>query len=58
MEVHHHPDLHHEQKPWKEYILEFVMLFLAVTMGFLPRASGKYNQRRACKAINVNNPLQ
>jgi hypothetical protein len=34
MEVHHHPDLHHERKPWKEYILEFVMIFLAVTMGF------------------------
>src|SRR5258708_8475759 len=34
MEVHHHPDLHHEKKLWKEYILEFVMIFLAVTMGF------------------------
>lgn len=34
MEVHHHPDLHHERKPWKEYLLEFMMIFLAVTMGF------------------------
>ena len=34
MEVHHHPDLHHEAKPWKEYFLEFLMIFLAVTMGF------------------------
>jgi hypothetical protein len=34
MEVHHHPDLHHEKKPWKEYFLEFLMIFLAVTMGF------------------------
>jgi len=34
MEVHHHPDLHHEKKPWKEYFLEFIMIFLAVTMGF------------------------
>ncbi|MBS1501822.1 MAG: hypothetical protein JST32_07155 [Bacteroidetes bacterium] len=34
MEVHHHPQLHHEKKPWKEYILEFLMIFLAVTMGF------------------------
>ena len=34
MEVHHHPDLHHKQKKWKEYLLEFVMIFLAVTMGF------------------------
>jgi hypothetical protein len=34
MEVHHHPDLHHEKKRWKEYFLEFLMIFLAVTMGF------------------------
>src|ERR1700693_6595934 len=34
MEVHHHPDLHHKQKRWKEYFLEFLMIFLAVTMGF------------------------
>ena len=32
MEVHHHPDLHH--KRWKEYILEFLMIFIAVTLGF------------------------
>ena len=34
MEVHHHPNLHHKPKKWKEYFLEFVMIFLAVTMGF------------------------
>lgn len=34
MEVHHHPDLHHTSKKWKEYFLECVMIFLAVTMGF------------------------
>src|SRR6195256_1492529 len=34
MEVHHHPDLHHKPKKWKEYFLEFLMLFLAVTLGF------------------------
>src|ERR1700756_701253 len=34
MEVHHHPDLHHKAKPWKEYLLEGLMIFLAVTMGF------------------------
>src|SRR5205814_8198319 len=32
MEVHHHP--HAEKKSFKEYFLEFVMIFLAVTMGF------------------------
>ena len=35
MEVHHHPQLHHESKPWKEYLLEGLMIFLAVLMGFI-----------------------
>lgn len=34
MEVHHHPDMNHRSKKWKEYFLEFLMIFLAVTMGF------------------------
>ncbi len=32
MEVHHHPKI--EKKGFKEYFLEFLMLFLAVTLGF------------------------
>jgi len=32
MEVHHHP--HIEKKNFKEYFLEFLMIFLAVTLGF------------------------
>src|ERR1700676_836813 len=35
MEVHHHPDLHHKPKPWKEYLLEGLMIFIAVTLGFI-----------------------
>lgn len=35
MEVHHHPQLHHEKKPWKEYLLEGLMIFFAVLMGFI-----------------------
>ena len=35
MEVHHHPDIHHKRKKFREYFLEFLMIFLAVTMGFL-----------------------
>ncbi len=31
MEVHHHS---HNPKKWKEYLTEFLMLFLAVSMGF------------------------
>jgi len=34
MEVHHHPDNHHNSKKWKEYFSEFLMIFLAVTLGF------------------------
>ncbi|MFI5186700.1 MAG: hypothetical protein ACHQF0_08255 [Chitinophagales bacterium] len=32
MEVHHHP--HVEKKKFREYFLEFIMIFLAVTLGF------------------------
>jgi hypothetical protein len=32
MEVHHHPQV--EKKRFKEYFLEFIMIFLAVTLGF------------------------
>ncbi|MBS1919752.1 MAG: hypothetical protein JST17_05840 [Bacteroidetes bacterium] len=32
MEVHHHP--HVAKKSFKEYLLEFIMIFLAVTLGF------------------------
>jgi hypothetical protein len=35
MEVHHHPHLPHGKKKFKDYFLEFLMLFLAVTLGFL-----------------------
>src|SRR5437588_5849651 len=34
MEVHHHGHVHQEKK-WKEYIFQFLMLFLAVFCGFL-----------------------
>ena len=37
MEVHHHahtPDSHLERKKWTHYFWEFLMLFLAVTLGF------------------------
>jgi hypothetical protein len=33
MEVHPHPHIHHSKK-WKDYLFEFLMLFLAVTAGF------------------------
>lgn len=33
MEVHHHP--HVEKKSFKEYFFEFIMIFLAVSLGFI-----------------------
>ena len=38
MEVHHHahdPAAPHHKKNWKSYFWEFLMLFLAITLGFL-----------------------
>ncbi|HEY8783428.1 MAG TPA: hypothetical protein VIM16_17510 [Mucilaginibacter sp.] len=32
MEVHHHPQLEHNPKPFKEYLLEGFMIFIAVMM--------------------------
>ena len=42
MEVHHHPDLHHKPKKWKEYFLEFLMIFIAVTLGFFAENIREY----------------
>jgi hypothetical protein len=40
MEVHHHPNV--EKKNFKEYFLEFLMIFLAVTMGFFAENIREY----------------
>ena len=40
MEVHHHP--HVEKKNFKEYLLEGLMIFLAVTMGFIAENIREY----------------
>jgi hypothetical protein len=34
MDVHHHPQLDHKPKLWKEYMIEGLMIFIAVMMGF------------------------
>jgi|ERR1035437_1936042 hypothetical protein len=47
MEVHHHPNLHHKPKKWKEYFLEFLMIFLAVTMGFLAENFREYTVNKS-----------
>ena len=45
MEVHHHP--HVEKKNFKEYFLEFLMIFLAVTMGFFAESYREHISERA-----------
>jgi hypothetical protein len=55
MEVHHHPHLPHSKK-FKEYFLEFLMIFLAVTMGFFAESlrehmSEKKRKKNISKAL-------
>src|SRR5256885_10702738 len=47
MEVHHHPDIHHKSKKWKEYFLEFLMIFLAVTLGFIAENLREHTTERS-----------
>ncbi|MFB9843363.1 hypothetical protein [Mucilaginibacter ginsenosidivorans] len=42
MEVHHHPQLEHKPKAWKEYLLEGLMIFIAVMMGFISENIREY----------------
>jgi hypothetical protein len=42
MEVHHHPDVHHKRKNFATYFLEFLMIFLAVTMGFFAETTREH----------------
>jgi hypothetical protein len=56
MEVHHHPDLHHKRKKFKEYFFEFLMIFLAVTLGFFAenlreRISDSHRENEFAKAL-------
>ena len=52
MEVHHHP--HVGKKSIKEYLLEFLMIFLAVTMGFFAESFREHivNKEREKKYIH------
>jgi hypothetical protein len=56
MEVHHHPQLEHKPKPWKEYLLEGFMIFIAVTMGFFAESlrehiSDNHREHEFAKAL-------
>lgn len=54
MEVHHQPDLHHRKKPWKEYFLECLMIFLAVTMGFFAESLREHIADKAKEKEYIN----
>ena len=54
MEVHHHPDLHHKKKNFKEYFLEFLMIFLAVSMGFIAENTREYFSDNAKEKEYIN----
>ncbi len=61
MEVHHHPDLHHKEKPWKEYLLEYLMIFLAVMTGFFAESYREHRGDRSKEreyAINIKKDLR
>jgi len=47
MEVHHHPQLAHKPKPWKEYFFEYLMIVLAVTTGFFAESLREYLSDKA-----------
>ncbi|HEU5167742.1 MAG TPA: hypothetical protein VFU29_19485 [Chitinophagaceae bacterium] len=52
MEVHHHPKV--EKKNFKEYFLEFLMIFLAVTMGFFAESLREHIADKAKEKEYIN----
>ncbi len=56
MEVHHHGHVH-EKKKWKEYVFQFLMLFLAVFCGFLAEYQLEHKIERDKEGVYVQNLL-
>lgn len=54
-EVHHHSKLHNNPKKWKEYFLEFVMIFLAVTLGFFAENIREHFSNREKEKVYIRN---
>ena len=59
MEVHHHSGSHEKKKKIKDYFLEFLMIFLAVTLGFLAESlresiSDKAKEREYIESLIQN----
>ncbi|HVS94008.1 MAG TPA: hypothetical protein VHE59_18360 [Mucilaginibacter sp.] len=60
MEVHHHPQLEHKPKPWKEYLLEYLMIFLAVMTGFFAESYREHLGERSKEheyVVNIKKDL-
>ena len=58
MEVHHHPQLEHKPKPWKEYLLEYLMIFLAVMTGFFAESYREHLGDRAKETEYMRSMIQ
>jgi hypothetical protein len=58
MEVHHHPDLKHEKKNIREYFLEFLMIFLAVSLGFIAENLREHFSDRSKEKEYIESMLQ
>jgi hypothetical protein len=58
MEVHHHPDIHHNPKKWKEYFLEFFMIFIAVTLGFFAESYREHVVEKDKEVVYMKNMLE
>src|SRR6187431_2962739 len=53
MEVHHHNHHTHEKRNWKSYFWEFLMLFLAVTLGtFVENQREHYIEHQRAKEFS------
>ena len=51
MEVHHHPNV--EKKSFKEYLLEGLMIFLAVTLGFIAESYHNHLDNNEIEKRNI-----
>jgi hypothetical protein len=56
MEVHHHPKV--EKKNFKEYFLEFLMIFLAVTLGFFAESLRERLTNNEKESVYMRSMLQ
>ena len=53
MEVHHHPHVPTHSKPWKEYLLEGLMIFVAVTLGYGAENIREHNVNKHKAIISI-----